>query len=106
MGIQSTFTITLKLGDQVSSSLFKMLSDINEELNAKCPEIFEYNQIDEISSDDLLDGFAPKEIRIEGRIESEEPAKYATTKQLLHMVMKRFERRYKVAYTISASLTE
>jgi hypothetical protein len=106
MGTTGTFTITLKLGDQVSYSLFKMLSDINDELNARCPEIFEYSQIDEISSDDIADGFIPNELQIDGKIEAEDPAKYATTKQLLHMVMKRYESRYKIKYTISASQSE
>jgi hypothetical protein len=83
-----------------------MLDDINEELNKKCPEVFDNSQINEISSEDIAEGFVPNEIQIDGQIEAEDAARYATTKQLLHMVMKRYERRYKVSYSISTSLSE
>ncbi len=105
MKYHSEFKVQFSLLDPSEEPhIFALLQKIDAEVREKFPEIFDVANIDLFESADFEEeSNNPRSATMYGILESDDPSKYATTKQLVHMLFSKFKRKHGLKYSIWAS---
>lgn len=101
--VHSEFFVRLSLPSDRDDSIFQILDRVEKELTQICPDVFEVQTIDSLESSDFSSGFTPHTVTLNGYLASNNPVKFATTKQLLHMILRKYSKQYNLNYTVSTS---
>ncbi len=105
MKYHSEFKVIFSLPDPTEAPhIFSLLQKADFEIRQKFPEIFDVVNLDSFESNDFEDSaYAPRSVTLYEYLESDDPGKYVTTKQLLHMILAKYKRKYGLRYNIWAS---
>lgn len=108
MRIESKYYIKVKIDPRFSDdSVYKMVYEMESEMQKNFPEVFETNKLENITTVDTnSDDFLPTSAVLEGRFISNSPKNFATAKQLSNMMLKKFERKYTKNFSVDVKLSK
>ncbi|MCA9381149.1 hypothetical protein KC678_02700 [Candidatus Dojkabacteria bacterium] len=101
--IHSEFSVRISLPPEHEDSIFNILDKVEHDLSKNCPHVFEVQTIDSLESSDFSSGFMPHTVILSGYLDTSDPVLYATTKQMLHMTLRKYSKKYNLNYTVSTS---